>query len=91
MSALPHGPQPLALERVIVGKMEKLIPNLQEKKKYVLHYRDLKQALEMGLKIMQIHRGISFDVEACMKPYIELTTGLRAKAQNEFEKDFVNS
>jgi len=49
MSALPHGPQPLALERAIVGKMEKLIPNLQ-KKKYVLHYRDLKQALEMGLK-----------------------------------------
>ena len=44
-----------------------------------------------GAEIMQIHRGISFDVEACMKPYIELTTGLRAKAQNEFEKDFVNS
>jgi len=42
----------------------------------------------MGLKLTKIHRGISFNEEAWLKPYIDLNTQLRTKATNDFEKDF---
>jgi len=83
-----HNDFPLAPERVVVYKVEKLIPTLGDKKNYVLHYGNLKQYLEMGLKLSKIHRGVSFNEEAWLKPYIELNTQLRLKATNDFEKDF---
>ena len=46
-----HNDLPLASERVVVNKVEKLIPTLGDKKNYVLHYGNLKQYLEMGLKL----------------------------------------
>ena len=42
----------------------------------------------MGLKLSKIHRGVSFNEEAWLKPYIELNTKLRTKATNDFENDF---
>jgi len=83
-----HNEYHLAPERIEINKVEKLIPNLNEKKKYVLHHKNLKQYLDLGLKLTKIHRGISFDEKAWLKPYIELNTNLHSKAQNEFEKDF---
>jgi len=83
-----HNDLPLAPERVVVNKVEKLIPTLSDKKNYVLHESNLKQYLEMGLKLSKIHRGISFNEEAWLKPYIALNTQLRTKATNDFEKDF---
>jgi len=83
-----HNEYPLAPERIEINKVEKLIPNSNEKKKYVLHHKNLKQYLDLGLKLTKIHRGISLDEKAWLKPYIELNTNLRSKAQNEFEKDF---
>ena len=58
------------------------------KKKYILHYKNLKQYLELGLKLTKIHRGISLKEEPWMKSYIELNTKLRTEASGEFEKDF---
>jgi len=84
-----HNDYPLAPERLMVNKVEKLIPNLNNTKRYVLHYHNLTQCREMKLKITKIHQGISFCEAAWMKPYIDLNTRLRAKAQNEFEKDFL--
>ena len=55
-----HDEYPLAPERIVVNKVEKLIPNLMDKKKYVLHHKNLNQYLEMGLKVTKINRGISF-------------------------------
>jgi len=40
------------------------------------------------VKITKIRRGISFDGDAWLKPYIELNTKLRTEASSEFEKDF---
>jgi len=42
----------------------------------------------MGMNLTKIRRGISFDEDAWLKPYIELNTKLRTEASNEFEKDF---
>ena len=83
-----HNDYPLAPERVTVNKVEKLIPNLNDKKKYVIHHETLKLYLSLGLKLTKIHRGITFKESAWLKPYIDLNTDLRAKATNDFEKDF---
>ena len=83
-----HNDYPLAPERLMVNKVEKLIPNLNDKTKYVIHHETLKLYLSLGLKLKKIHRGISFKESAWLKPYIDLNTRLRAKASNDFEKDF---
>ena len=49
---------PLAPERLEINKVEKLIPNLNNKTSYVLHYENLKLYESLGLKISRIHRGI---------------------------------
>ena len=83
-----HNDYPLAPERLTVNKVEKLIPNLNDKKNYVIHHETLKLYLSLGLKLTKIHRGVTFDECAWLKPYIDLNTNLRAKATNDFEKDF---
>ena len=84
-----HNDYPLCPEKVkCKNGVEKLIPNLRDKKKYVLHYKNLIQCLDMGLKINHIYRGIKFVESEWMKPYIDKNTNLRAKAKNNFEKDF---
>ena len=84
-----HNDYPLCPEKVkCKNGVEKLIPNLRDKKKYVLHYKNLIQCLDMGLKIKHIHRGIRFVESEWMKPYIDKNTNLRSKAKNNFEKDF---
>ena len=82
-----HNDYPLAPEQIKVNKTEKLIPNLWDKKNYVIHYENLKQCLKLGLKISNIHRGIKFKESQWLKKYIALNTDLRTKARNEFEKD----
>ena len=83
-----HNDYPLAPERLQKNGVEKLIPNLSDKKKYVLHWENLKLYLGLGLKLKHIHRGIKFREEPWMKSYIELNTDLRTKGKNDFEKDF---
>ena len=84
-----HNDYPLCPERVkCKNGVEKLIPNLRDKKKYVLHYKNLIQCLDMGLKIKHIHRSIKFVESEWMKSYIDKNTNLRAKAKNNFENDF---
>ena len=84
-----HNDYPFCPERVeCKNGVEKLIPNLRSKTKYVIHYKNLIQCLKAGLKLKKIHRGIKFIESEWMKPYIEMNTNLRTKAKNNFEKDF---
>ena len=83
-----HNDYPLAPEQIMVNKISKLIPNLGNKKKYKLHYENLKQYLRLGLKLTHIHRGIKFKESPWLEKYISLNTKLRTEAKNEFEKDF---
>ena len=69
-------------------KVEKLICSIEDKEKYVIHIRALKQALNHGLKLKKVHRVIQFIQKDWLKPYIDMNTELRKKAQNEFEKNF---
>ena len=83
-----HNDYPLAPERIKVNKVNKLIPNLGFKEKYIIHFENLKQYLSLGLKLVEIHRGIKFKESPWLKKYIALNTDLRTKAKNDFEKDF---
>ena len=75
-------------EKIRVNGVEKLVPNLHDKKKYVIHVKALKQALDHGLVLERIHRVIQFKQSAWMKEYIDFNTRLRTVAKNDFEKDF---
>ena len=83
-----HNELPFLPERLKIGKVEKLVPNLADKHKYVVHIRALDQALKHGLVLKKVHRAIEFEQSAWLKPYIELNTRLRTAAKNDFEKDF---
>ena len=42
--------------KIKVGDIKKLIPNLGNKTKYVLHYQNLQLYLHLGMKLTKIHR-----------------------------------
>ena len=83
-----HNGYPLAPEKMIVNGVEKLICHFKPRKNYVVHYRNLRQYLEMGMRITVVYRGISFYQSPWMEPYIRKNTELRMCAANSFEKDF---
>ena len=66
---------------------KKLILNLNDKNKYVVHIRTLQFYLKHGLKLKKIHRAIKFEQKEILKPYIEFNTEKRKNARNDFEKD----
>ena len=70
------------------GNVHKLIPTLGDKKNYVLHERNLKLYLSLGLKLKKVHRVLEFDEKPWLKPYIVFNTEKRTNAKNAFEKEF---
>ena len=82
-----HNDLPFLPERMKIEKVEKLVANLHDKTEYVIHIRNLKQALNHGLVLKKVHRVIKFNQNAWLKPYIDMNTDLRKKAKNDFEKD----
>ena len=73
----------MKLEEVV-----KLVANLHDKTEYVRHIRNLKQALNYRLVSKKVYRVIKFNQNAWLKLYIDMSTDLRKKAKNDFEKDF---
>ena len=71
-----------------IGLVNKLIPTLKDKKEYVLHYRNLKLYLDLGLKIKKVHRVLEFDQSPWLKQYIDFNTNKQKNAKNSFENDF---
>ena len=71
-----------------IEKVEKIVCSIEDKEKYVIHIRALKQVLNNGLKLKEVHRIIRFQQKAWLKPCIDMNTQLRKQAKSEFEKDF---
>ena len=81
-----HSDLPFLPKRMKIDKCKKLVCNLCNKKKYVVHIKSVKQALNHGLKLKKVHRIIEFNQEAWLKPYIDMNTELRKVAKDDFEK-----
>ena len=64
-------------------KIEKLVCSIENKEKYVIHIRALKQALNHGLVLKDVHTVIKFNQEACLKPYIDMDTKLRTEKKTK--------
>src|SRR3989441_196512 len=75
------------LGKKIPSKNSKLVPNLNDKTKYIVHYRNLKFYLKMGLQITWVHRVIQFKQSRWLKPYIDFNTDKRKEATTDFEKN----
>ena len=68
-------------ERMKIEKIEKLVANLHDKTEYIMHIKNLKQALNHGLVLKKVHKVIKFNQNAWLKAYIDMNTDLRKKAK----------
>ena len=59
-----HKDLPFLPERKKIGKVEKLVCSIEDKEKYIIHRNALKQVLNHGLKLTNVHRVIRFNQEA---------------------------
>ena len=67
---------------------KKLLLTLEDKKNYVVHYRNLQFYLKQGMKLKRMHRVLEFEQERWMEPYIWMNTEFRKNAKSDFEKNF---
>ena len=59
-----------------IEKVAKLVSNLHDKTKYIIHIRNLKKALSHGLVLADVHRLIKLNQNVWLKPYIDMNTDL---------------
>ena len=70
-----------------VGGVKKMVPNLKDKVKYVVHYRNLQYYLSLGMKLVKIYRILSFKQSNWLKSYVDFNTEKRKQSTNEFNKN----
>ena len=74
--------------RIKVGGVKELVPNLRDKKKYVVYYRNLQFYLRLGMKLIKIHIVLKFKQSNWLKEYIEFNTENRKNSKNSYEAGF---
>jgi hypothetical protein len=65
--------------RWLPPKTTKLVSDLTQRRKYVIHYRNLQQAIQLGAKLMQINRVFDFQQERWLYDYIQYNTERRGE------------
>ena len=85
-----HNDLPFMCRKMKINGVNKLVPNLYYKRKYVIHIKALKQAINHRLVLERIHRAIEFKQSAWIREYVDFSTRLRTAAKNDFEKTFIN-
>ena len=71
-----------------VGEVNKLIPNLGNKKNYAIHYRNLQLYISLGMKVTKVHKILKIKQSDWLKKFVDFNTEKRKNAINDFEKDF---
>ena len=69
-------------------KLENFAANLHGKTEYVMHIRNLKQALKHGSVLKKVHRIMKSNQKVWLNSYIDMNTDLSRKPKADFEKDF---
>ena len=67
-AAQNHNELPFLPERMKIGNVGRLVPNLNKKKKYVILIKALDQALKHGLVLKTVHRAIKFEQSEWLEP-----------------------
>ena len=70
-----------------VGNVKNLIPNLHDKIKYIVHYRNLQYYLKLGIKLIKIHGILSFKQKNWLKVFTDFNTGKTRLSNDEFNKN----
>ena len=70
----------------LLKNLKKVVANFHDKSEYIIHIRNLNQALNHGLVLKKVHRVIKFDQNAWIKAYIDMKTDLRKVAKYNLEK-----
>ena len=78
----------MSVHNITTGKVKRLVSNLMNKNNYLIHYRNLQQCLELGMKLKKIHRILKFKQSDSMGPYIDFNTQKRMISNNEADKNF---
>ena len=73
--------------RIKLGDVKKLVPNLGNKTKYIVYYKNLQLYSSLGIKLTKIHRVLKSKQSDWMKN-TNFNTEKRTNAANSFEKDF---
>ena len=69
-----------------IGSVNKLVPNLDNKSKYVLHYKNLQLCISLVMKLVSVHRILKFKQSDWLKKYIDFNADKRKNSVNSFEK-----
>ena len=79
-----HKDLPFLSDRKTLEKVEKLVCSIEDKEKYVIRIRALKQALNHRLILKEVHKLIKLSREAWLKSYIDENATLRKETKSEF-------
>ena len=71
-----------------MGDVNKVVPILKNKTKYIVRYENLLLYVSLGLQVTKIHKILKFNQSCWMKEYIDFNTKKRMSAANNFEKNF---
>ena len=63
------------------------MPNLFGKEKYIVSVRNLQFYVAKGMIVTKVHRVMTFDQSAWLKPFIDMNTSMRQKATSEPERN----
>ena len=69
-------------EKMKINKQEKLIFNLNNKERHVVHKRNLQEALNHWLDLTKVDRVTISNQKERLQPYIELSINLRKNTKN---------
>ena len=68
--------------------VNKLVPNLAKKSKYVLRYRNLQLYLSLGMKLVSVHKVLKIKQPDWLKNYIDFNIEKRNNTAKIFKKYF---
>ena len=71
-----------------IGGVNKLVPNLGNKSKYVVHYRNLQLYFSSEMNLTKVQKILKFKQSDWLKKYLDFNTDKRKNAANAFENFF---